>query len=118
MLSINFRFNGSLHFDIGMLRFLRMKPRGASEHFHWNPIRLRLRDAPEKNRFSFDYFILTLIMFSTFMLILESPLMDPESKKAEVLYWIDVVVTGFFTLELILKVIVYGYIMNGEDSYM
>jgi len=67
---------------------------------------------------SFDYFILTLIILSTLMLTLESPLMDPTSERATNLYWIDVVVTAFFTLELVTKVLVYGFMFNGEDSYM
>lgn len=67
---------------------------------------------------SFDYFILTLIILSTLMLTLESPLMDPESERAINLYWIDVVVTGFFTMELVLKVVVYGFLFNGDESYM
>ena len=54
----------------------------------------------------FDNVILFLIVFSTFMLILESPLNDPNSKLADNLYYIDIVVTVLFTIELILKVIV------------
>lgn len=52
------------------------------------------------------------------MLILESPLNDPKSKLADNLFYIDIVVTGLFTVELILKVIVFGFIFNGKDSYM
>lgn len=52
------------------------------------------------------------------MLILESPLNDPKSEKADVLYYIDCVVTTLFTLELIFKVVVMGFLLNGKDSYI
>ena len=52
------------------------------------------------------------------MLILESPLNDPKSKSADNLYYIDIVVTALFTIELILKVIVFGFMFNGKDSYI
>jgi len=70
------------------------------------------------SRQHFDNFILFLIIFSTFLLILESPLNDPDSKQADNLFNIDVVVTILFTIELVLKVIVLGFYSNGEDSYI
>jgi hypothetical protein len=66
----------------------------------------------------FDNVILFLIVFSTFMLILESPLNDPKSTMMDNLYYIDIVVTILFTLELILKVIVLGFLLNGPESYI
>ena len=52
------------------------------------------------------------------MLILESPLNDPKSQKADILYYIDCVVTALFTFELIFKVIVLGFLLNGKESYI
>ena len=52
------------------------------------------------------------------MLILESPLNDPKSEMADHLFYIDIVVTALFTIELILKVIVLGFLMNGPESYI
>lgn len=66
----------------------------------------------------FDNVILFLIIFSTFMLVLETPLNDPNSEMADNLYYIDSVVTFFFTMELILKVIVMGFAINGAESYI
>lgn len=66
----------------------------------------------------FDNVILFLIVFSTFMLVLESPLNDPKSKMADNLFYIDIVVTALFTIELVLKVIVLGFLLNGKDSYI
>lgn len=47
------------------------------------------------------------------MLILESPLNDPASTMSDNLFYIDIVVTALFTIELILKVIVLGFMFNG-----
>ena len=66
----------------------------------------------------FDNVILFLIVFSTFMLILESPLNDPNSEYADNLFYIDVVVTILFTFELVFKVIVLGFLLNGKESYI
>ena len=37
---------------------------------------------------------------------------------ADNLFYIDIVVTALFTIELILKVIVLGFLMNGTESYI
>lgn len=37
---------------------------------------------------------------------------------ADNLYYIDIVVTALFTVELILKVLVFGFMFNGKDSYI
>ena len=70
----------------------------------------------------FDNFILFLILFSTILLTLETPLDPPlghpAGKNAFVLNKIDVVVTILFTWELVIKVIVYGFAINGPDSYI
>jgi hypothetical protein len=66
----------------------------------------------------FDNSILFLIAFSTVLLALENPLDDPDSNYTFVLKKIDVVVSIIFTLELVIKVIVFGFIINGKDSYL
>lgn len=66
----------------------------------------------------FDSFILFLIGFSTILLTLENPLDNPDGQKAHVLAHIDIVVSAIFTIELLIKVIVYGFIINGPQSYM
>jgi len=66
----------------------------------------------------FDNLILFLIGFSTILLTLENPLDDPNGKKNSALAKIDIVVSTIFTIELLLKVAVYGFIINGPESYM
>ena len=67
---------------------------------------------------NFDNVILFLIAFSTILLTLETPRMDPKGQKAFVLKNIDYVISAVFLMELIIKNIVYGYIINGQGSYM
>jgi hypothetical protein len=52
------------------------------------------------------------------MLVLETPLDDKESMKIKVLTYMDYVVTGLFTIEMILKVIASGFACNGKQSYL
>jgi hypothetical protein len=66
----------------------------------------------------FDTLILLLIGFSTVLLALENPLDDPQSEYVLTLKQIDVVVSIIFTGELAIKVIVYGFALNGKDSYI
>jgi hypothetical protein len=66
----------------------------------------------------FDNFILFLIGFSTILLTLENPLDDPNGEKNQTLAKIDIVISTIFTIELLLKVAVYGFIINGPESYM
>jgi hypothetical protein len=49
------------------------------------------------------------------MLVLETPLNDPNSEMANNLFYIDSVVTTLFTMELLLKVVVMGFLLNPPD---
>ena len=66
----------------------------------------------------FDPFILFMIVFSTILLTLENPLDDPTSTKTEVLRYIDIVVTIIFVIECVLKITVWGFMLNGKESYI
>ena len=66
----------------------------------------------------FDQFIILLIIFSTITLAFEHPLDDPNSEKMEVLKKIDMAMTGIFCLEAALKIITFGFMMNGRGSYL
>lgn len=81
-----------------------------------HPVRKFSTSIVEKE--NFDNVILVLILFSTIMLVFESPLNDPKSEMADNLFYIDIVVTALFSIELILKVIVFGFAFNGKDSYI
>jgi hypothetical protein len=66
----------------------------------------------------FDTFILLMIALSTVLLTLESPLADPHGERQQALEKIDAVVSAVFTGELLLKVAVYGFVLNGPDCYL
>ena len=59
-----------------------------------------------------------LIIFSTVTLAFEHPMDDPKSEKMETLKMIDMAMTGVFCLEAALKIITFGFMMNGKGSYL
>ncbi|CAD8082647.1 unnamed protein product [Paramecium primaurelia] len=60
-------------------------------------------------------FIILMILVSSVLLALDDPL---EESNSEVLTEIDLVVTIIFTAESLLKILAYGFLVNGEFSYM
>ena len=66
----------------------------------------------------FDMFILLLIAISSIFLALDNPLNDPNSSLASFLVYSDYILTSFFLAEAILKIIAFGFLFNGEVSYI
>jgi voltage-dependent calcium channel L type alpha-1D len=66
----------------------------------------------------FDPFILAVILLSTILLTLDTPLENPDSTKNDVLFYLDIVISSIFILEFVLKAITFGFIINGKDSYL
>ena len=66
----------------------------------------------------FDFFILLLIAISSILLALDNPLNDPNSKLSTFLKYSDFILTAFFLAESILKIIAFGFLFNGEVSYL
>lgn len=48
----------------------------------------------------------------------ETPFDDPDGFKIKILTYIDYVITAIFVLECVLKILVFGFIVNGRDSYL
>jgi len=67
---------------------------------------------------AFDNSILVLIMISSVLLVLDNPLNDPNSDLAEALGIIEIIVTCIFATECLLKIISYGFLFNGKESYL
>jgi len=59
-----------------------------------------------------------LILISTVVMAIDNPLNDPDGQLSTVLNYIDIVMTSFFVLESVFKIIVYGLIFNGQQSYL
>lgn len=67
----------------------------------------------------FDNTILFLIAITTINLALESPLDNPKNnKKLNVLNIIDYAMNAIFTIEMILKILAHGFLLNGPQSYL
>jgi membrane-anchored protein YejM (alkaline phosphatase superfamily) len=49
---------------------------------------------------------------------IDNPLNDPDGALSQVLNTVDIVITAFFICESVIKIIVYGLLFNGEDSYL
>ena len=66
----------------------------------------------------FEYFINIVIIISSIELALENPLNDPNGKMQTILFYIDLATTIIFSLEAILKIIAFGFTLNGKTSYL
>lgn len=66
----------------------------------------------------FEMTIFAAVIASAVCITLEQPLSDPNSLINQVLESINLVITIIFTMELVMKIIVYGLIINGPDSYL
>lgn len=62
--------------------------------------------------------IFTTVIISAVCMVLESPLSDPNSDLNYYLHQINLGITFIFSVELIIKVIVFGLIFNGYTSYL
>ena len=66
----------------------------------------------------FNFAILILIVLSTLTLSLDSPLEDPDGQMITVLTYIDYAMTGVFAMEAVIKIISFGFVFNGPNSYI
>ena len=62
--------------------------------------------------------ILVFIILSSIHLVLDSPLIDPTGNLHKVLFYVDISLTLIFVIEGILKIIAFGFIFNGKESYI
>ena len=49
---------------------------------------------------------------------MDSPVLDPDSKTKSALVVIDKLTMAVFTVEIVSKIVAYGFLFNGEHSYM
>ena len=59
-----------------------------------------------------------VILLSLLQLAIDSPVLDPDSKTKSALVVIDNLTMAIFTVEIISKIVAYGFLLNGEYSYM
>jgi hypothetical protein len=51
-------------------------------------------------------------------LAIDNPLNDPKGKITNILWYFDIVFTVIFIFEAVIKIITYGFLFNGEESYL
>jgi hypothetical protein len=61
---------------------------------------------------------LFVILVASIALALENPLNDPDGELEATLFKIDIVTTSIFVLEVLFKVIAFGFLFNGPKSYL
>lgn len=74
-------------------------------------------DVVSSHRF-FEYFIILCILVSTINLAFEHPLEDPNSQMMQILNKVDLVFTGIFCVEALMKIIAVGFLFNYKTSYL
>ena len=60
----------------------------------------------------FDNTILSLIIFSSFLLAVDNPLDDKDAGKAQALLVLDYIMTTIFTMECVLKIASFGFLTH------
>jgi len=70
------------------------------------------------NHWCFESFILCIILLSTVHLALENPLNDPNGRLTFTLKKIDLITTCLFAGEMLLKILAFGLLVNGKNSYL
>jgi voltage-dependent calcium channel L type alpha-1D len=66
----------------------------------------------------FDYVIVILILISSIFLAFDNPLNNPNGTTNIFLKYADIVFTIIFAMEAFMKIVSYGFFMNGKDSYI
>ena len=66
----------------------------------------------------FETFIILCILTTSVCLAIESPLRDPEGMLMRILLYMDYAFTAVFFVEAVLKIYAYGFIFNGDYSYI
>ena len=63
-------------------------------------------------------FILFLIAIQSVLLALDNPLNDPNSFMVQFFMYLDIVMTCFFFAEALMKIVSFGLLLNGPNSYL
>ena len=101
-----------------MLKRRKYQPTGNALFLFSSKSKLRKCAATIVQHSRFEGVILLLIIISSVFLAIENPLDDPNSQIRVFLERADQVMTTLFLIELVLKNIAYGFVMNGKTSYL
>ena len=62
--------------------------------------------------------MLVLIIVSSILLAIDNPLNDPNGDLSITLGYLDLIITILFVLECWIKIVSFGFALNGPDSYI
>jgi hypothetical protein len=62
--------------------------------------------------------LIFFIILSSIHLAIDNPLKDPNGKLDSILWYFNIVFTVIFFFEAVIKIITYGFLFNGKDSYL
>lgn len=65
----------------------------------------------------FEYYLYINIMISLIILAIDTPLLT-DNKMKKILFIFDIITCLAFTVETVLKIISYGFLLNGKYSYL
>jgi len=65
----------------------------------------------------YDYIATVLIFVASLNLILDDPLDSPDSVASNVINTLDLVLTIVFVIEILVKIVIFGFLFNGEASF-
>jgi len=91
---------------------------GVALNYFTEKSKLRLSCKKLLNNPFFESFILFLIVISCLFLAVSDPLSDPNSSFNLFLFIFDLILAGIFLVEIIIKIINHGLILNGKGSYL
>lgn len=66
----------------------------------------------------FNTFIVLVILLSSLELAMNGPLLDPNSDYLKTLSIIDLTTTIIFIAECLMKIVTFGFLFNGKNSYL
>ena len=99
-------------------QFIIHQVHGRSLGFLPEKMKLRLVLAKILQSRATEIIMTVVILLSLLQLAIDSPVLDPDSKTKSALAVIDKLTIAIFTVEIIFKIVAYGFLLNGEYSYM
>jgi len=67
---------------------------------------------------TFENVLILIIIISSILLSFDNPLNEPNTPKIKFFNFIDLLFTGIFAVEALLKIVAQGFYFNGEESYL
>lgn len=95
-----------------------MKPEQKSLYLFDENNSLRLFCFKAVRSSKYEWFIILFIVLTSVHLSLSRPTSDPEGYEVRTLYWVDFATTMVFASEFLMKIIAFGFIGCGPQSYL